>query len=228
MKYEIGDKIVFDDNFRGVNPRLYKATILDFGGRRGSKDDPSGIQHYVVKLDNGNIYVIDENMIIQKQINSSKKILSEQLIEDHDEYFVKESDKPFWYSTKHGWGPGVIPSGLTVVDTYFDGWKTYFATKEVIKTFALNKYDIKEDVPPAEAFEDKEEDTIEECDNVYGVADFDVDKFYELEDKIDDLCDLLTDLQDYFHGEPEWDTLVQMAAKMNEVHALLYRDLLNE
>ena len=54
----------------------------------------------------------------------------------------------YWYFTRHGLGPGMMPKGVNVVDTYEDFPKTWFKTDKLLTTEELNYYDIKEQWPP--------------------------------------------------------------------------------
>lgn len=58
----------------------------------------------------------------------------------------------YWYLSKHGLGPGTIPSDCTVVDTKehpTNRWKLYIALDRMLTTQELNYYDLKEEVPEA-------------------------------------------------------------------------------
>lgn len=72
-------------------------------------------------------------------------------------------DKPpheFWYYTKHGLGPGTIPRDVTVLDVKEDdNWGTYIKLDKVLTTDELNKYEIKEKIPPNELTEEVDEES---------------------------------------------------------------------
>lgn len=54
----------------------------------------------------------------------------------------------YWYYTKHGLGPGMIPPGVTVLDTYEEGWDTWVLLDKLLTTEDLKYYDLKEQQPP--------------------------------------------------------------------------------
>lgn len=56
---------------------------------------------------------------------------------------------PFWYYSKHGIGPGMLPKDVTVVDIYEDDdFNTWIALDSVLTTAELDKYELKEQKPP--------------------------------------------------------------------------------
>lgn len=64
------------------------------------------------------------------------------------ESFEKD-DGPFWYLSKHGLGPGMLPKGVNVVDTIEDdNFNTYIALDKVLSTQELKDYELKEKKPP--------------------------------------------------------------------------------
>ena len=54
----------------------------------------------------------------------------------------------YWYYTKHGLGPGMMPKGVNIVDWYEEGYKTWFKADKMLTTEELNEYEIKEQFPP--------------------------------------------------------------------------------
>jgi hypothetical protein len=63
------------------------------------------------------------------------------------ESFEKEGG-PFWYFTKHGLGPGMLPKGVNVVDTVEDdNFGTYIALDKVLSTRELKDYELRERKP---------------------------------------------------------------------------------
>lgn len=65
FKYKVGDKIKFDSNFRGVNPKIGTGEIVSISNGVATKDDKNPSKVIKVKGDNGNTFNIDENMIIE-------------------------------------------------------------------------------------------------------------------------------------------------------------------
>lgn len=64
-----------------------------------------------------------------------------------NEAFEKDGG-PFWYFTKHGIGPGMLPKGVNVVDTKEDdNFGTYIALDKVLSTQELKDYELKEKKP---------------------------------------------------------------------------------
>lgn len=88
----------------------------------------------------------------------------EMIASDLDEYSVHMDDidesitearhnygheGPFWYLTKHGLGPGMLPKDVKVVDIYEDDdYNTWVALDSVLTTQELNDYEMKEEKPP--------------------------------------------------------------------------------
>lgn len=56
----------------------------------------------------------------------------------------------YWYLTKHGLGPGMIPDDVHVIDVVDDGWDTYVLIDKMLTTDELKYYDLKEKFPPEE------------------------------------------------------------------------------
>ena len=64
-----------------------------------------------------------------------------------EEAFEKDGG-PFWYFTRHGLGPGMLPKGVNVVDTIEeDNFGTYIALDKVLSTQELKDYELKEKKP---------------------------------------------------------------------------------
>ena len=80
----------------------------------------------------------------------------ESMLKEGDTYFYNTKHTPdsvYWYSTKHGFGPGAFPSGATVLDVVEDDenpYKIYIATDKLLNTKALNDFDLKEERPKDE------------------------------------------------------------------------------
>lgn len=56
----------------------------------------------------------------------------------------------YWYLTKHGLGPGMMPNDCHVMDVIDDGWDTYILLDKMLTTAELKYYDIKEKAPSEE------------------------------------------------------------------------------
>lgn len=54
----------------------------------------------------------------------------------------------YWYYTRHGMGPGTIPSGVAVLDWYEEGYDTWVLLDKMLTTEELNDYELKEQTPP--------------------------------------------------------------------------------
>jgi len=71
----------------------------------------------------------------------------------------------YWYYSRHGMGPGTIPTNVTVLDTVEEGWKTWMLLDKMLTTEELDFYDLKEEQPP-EGSVTHNGDTIEGYDEV--------------------------------------------------------------
>lgn len=82
------------------------------------------------------------DMKINKLLESKKDVSNKK-----NEALEKE-DGPFWYFTKHGMGPGMLPKGVNVVDTKEDdNFGTYIALDKVLSTQELKDYELEEKKP---------------------------------------------------------------------------------
>ena len=87
-------------------------------------------------------------------------------IESCDVTSAIDTGLEYWYLTKHGLGPGMMPQGVHLLDTVEDGWDTYILLDRMLTTEELNTYDIKEQTPPEELMA---------CDNVTASIDDELD-----------------------------------------------------
>lgn len=71
----------------------------------------------------------------------------------------------YWYYSKHGIGPGTIPSGVQVLDWYEEGYKTWMLLDKMLTTQELNDYELKEQFPP-EGVTTHNGTVIEGCSNI--------------------------------------------------------------
>lgn len=63
--YKVGDRIKFDSNIIGVNPKIGYGVIQSIGRSMATQGSPAE-NVYRVKLDNGNIFNVDQNMVLGK------------------------------------------------------------------------------------------------------------------------------------------------------------------
>ncbi len=80
---------------------------------------------------------------------------TEEITEDVDVKRYSDSipydQRKYWYFTRHGIGPGTIPKDLNVLDVVEDdNFGTYVCLDGVLNTSELDKYEMKEQVPPEE------------------------------------------------------------------------------
>lgn len=62
-EYKTGDKITFDTNWRGVNPKIQKGEIVGQEKKLGSHGDANPDYQYKVKLEDGKTILIDKEAI---------------------------------------------------------------------------------------------------------------------------------------------------------------------
>lgn len=82
--------------------------------------------------------------------HSGIKDLEDKLnqVEDELKEAFEKDGGPFWYFTKHGLGPGMLPKGVNVVDTKEDdNFGTYIALDKVLTTQELKEYELVEKRP---------------------------------------------------------------------------------
>lgn len=71
----------------------------------------------------------------------------------------------YWYYSRHGIGPGTIPSGVQVLDWYEEGYNTWMLLDKMLTTQELNDYELKEQFPP-EGVTTHNGTIIEGCSNI--------------------------------------------------------------
>ena len=71
----------------------------------------------------------------------------------------------YWYYTRHGIGPGMMPRDCQILDWYEEGYKTWIKLNKMLTTEELNYYDIQEEWPPVGAVTHNG-DEITACDDV--------------------------------------------------------------
>lgn len=76
----------------------------------------------------------------------------------------------YWYFTTHGFGPGTIPNGVSVLDTYEEGYDTWIKLNKMLTTKELNYYDLKEQWPP-EGVTTHNGDVIAACNTIEATDD---------------------------------------------------------
>lgn len=73
--YNVGDTIQYDSNYLGVRPRMHTGTILSISPGIGTRGTPHANKIYKVEDENGRVYNIDQEAILES-CNSSKSIRS--------------------------------------------------------------------------------------------------------------------------------------------------------
>lgn len=125
-----------------------------------------------------------------KQINESFDRLFES--------FEKEGG-PFWYYTMHGLGPGMLPSGVEVVDVYEDdNYNTWVALDKVLDTEELDYYELREEKPPI--YESLNEEKIDGKHIIQVSIDAYVENDYDESELINWVYDVLTRNGYYVYG----------------------------
>ena len=101
----------------------------------------------------------------------------------------------YWYFTRHGLGPGMMPKGVQIVDWYEEGYKTWIKLDKLLTTEELNYYDIQEEWPPAGAITHNGEE-IQACSQIEGATVEEMQKAMEAyTSKADEVGKQLDDLQ---------------------------------
>lgn len=125
-------------------------------------------------------------------------------IESCDVTSAIDTGLEYWYLTKHGLGPGMMPQGVHLLDTVEDGWDTYILLDRMLTTEELNRYDIKEKTPPEElmacddvtASIDDELDDIPSFDYSYNIVVPGIEKALGVDREIAHLIYTWYDLED--------------------------------
>ena len=71
-EYKTGDKISFDTNWRGVNPKIQKGEIVGKEKKLGSHGDANPDYQYKVKLEDGKTILVDKEAIQENKQSDSK------------------------------------------------------------------------------------------------------------------------------------------------------------
>lgn len=86
----------------------------------------------------------------------------------------------YWYFTRHGLGPGMMPNDVSIMDWYEEGYKTWIKLNKLLTTEELDYYDIQEQQPPVGAVTHNG-DVIEACSYI---SSSEVTKVDETDDAI--------------------------------------------
>lgn len=70
-----------------------------------------------------------------------------------DFYEPQKPGMEYWYYTRHGLGPGMLPKNVEILDVYEDSnFGTYFKTNKILSTRTLREYEIEEKAPKFESY----------------------------------------------------------------------------
>lgn len=99
--------------------------------------------------------ILESKKLKEGVTNTEPVVKFQAAREQHGLKFGKKTESfekdggPFWYLSKHGLGPGMLPKGVNVVDTIEDdNFNTYIALDKVLSTQELKDYELKEKKPP--------------------------------------------------------------------------------
>jgi hypothetical protein len=141
-------KVVEVDGVIGLDPKEVKASNMPRGCRILSGSLLGGRVY-----DHGTILWKGREYVFRVKNDSSVKVMTTaQAGSNWSETIFKEAFEkdggPFWYFTKHGLGPGMLPKGVNVVDTIEDdNFGTYIALDKVLSTQELKEYELVEKKP---------------------------------------------------------------------------------
>lgn len=95
-EYKTGDKITFDTNWRGVNPRIQEGEVVGKEKKLGSKGDANPDYQYKVKLSDGKIILVEKEAI-QKDKQSDKDRIKIADLKSRENEVLKQ-----FYEAKEG------------------------------------------------------------------------------------------------------------------------------
>ena len=81
---------------------------------------------------------------IREAIESSTNVSGKRVTASID------TGNEYWYLTKHGLGPGMMPGDVHLIDVVEDGYDTYVLLDKMLTADELNYFDMKEKWPPEE------------------------------------------------------------------------------
>lgn len=108
----------------------------------------------------------------------------------------------YWYLTKHGLGPGMMPKDCHLMDVVEDGWDTYILLDRMLTTSELKEYDIREKAPSDDLIKKPVESST--CEKISEDED---SIRYEIKDstKVDSSEDFVVDYDlSYLDDPKEW------------------------
>ena len=126
-EYSVGDIIKFDSNFRGVNPKVKTGEIISVDRGIATKGYSDAGNIYKVKLDNGNIMNIDDNMIIKSTLDEQTLRLSDPWNHWTDVFKIFNLIANIYSGNKKVINDKIrefydMFKGIKVVDTAYDKW----------------------------------------------------------------------------------------------------------
>ena len=126
-EYSVGDIIKFDSNFRGVNPKVKTGEIISVDRGIATKGYSDAGNIYKVKLDDGNIMNIDDNMIIKSTLDEQTLRLGDPWNHWTDVFKIFNLIANIYSGNKKVINDKVrefydMFKGIKVVDTAYDKW----------------------------------------------------------------------------------------------------------
>lgn len=126
-EYSVGDIIKFDSNFRGVNSKIKTGEIISVDRGIATKGYSDAGNIYKVKLDNGNIMNIDDNMIIKSTLDEQTLRLGDPWNHWTDVFKIFNLIANIYSGNKKVINDKVrefydMFKGIKVVDTAYDKW----------------------------------------------------------------------------------------------------------
>ena len=125
-------------------------TIYDWYDAESAQDDFDSVTDFINYIRDDIYDMLDacddevQADRIREAIESSTKVSKSSVTASVD------TGLQYWYLTKHGLGPGMLPNDVHVIDAIDDGWDTYVLIDKMLTTDELKYYDLKEKCPPEE------------------------------------------------------------------------------
>lgn len=141
-------------------------TIYDWYDAESAQDDFSSIADLVdyIKDDIYNMIDACDDEVQADRIREAIESCTD--VSKKDIKASIDTGLQYWYFTRHGLGPGMIPPDVHVLDVIDDGWDTYVLVDKLLTTDELEYYDLKEKFPPKELVEGCGNITAAECTKV--------------------------------------------------------------